>query len=100
MRLCKGCLHKDGSCERIVFPEIHRIMSAMSSSSSSVEEKIRTLPPDLRAEAIHYIDELVKRSKKRSSKTFRCAAEGTLADLGTRYSSVDLQHKALEWRGA
>ena len=38
----------------------------MSSSSSSVEEKIQTLPPDLRAEAIHYIDELVKRSKKRS----------------------------------
>jgi len=72
----------------------------MSSSSSSVEEKIQTLPPDLRAEAIHYIDELVKRSKKRSSRPFRCAAEGTLAELGSKYSSVDLQHKTLEWRGA
>ncbi len=72
----------------------------MSSSSSSVEEKIQTLPTDLRADAIHYIDELVKRSKKRSSKTFRCAAEGSLADLSTRYSSVDLQHMALEWRGS
>ena len=69
-------------------------MSIMS-SSSSVEEKIQTLPPDLRAEAIHSIDELVKRSKKRSPETFRCAAEGTLADLGTSYSSVDLPHKAL-----
>ena len=86
--------------KELYFPKIHRIMSTMSSSSSSVEEKIQTLPPDLRAEAIHYIDELVKRSKKRSSKTFRCAAEGTLADLGNNYSSVDLQHKALEWRRA
>ncbi len=75
-------------------------MRIMSSSSSSVEEKIQTLPPDLRADTIHYIDELVKRSKKKSSKKFRCVAEGTLADLGNRYSSVDLQHKALEWRRA
>lgn len=70
----------------------------MSSSSSSVDEKIRTLPPDLREAAIHYIDELVKRSKKTPYTSFRCAAEGTLSELGARYSSVELQHKALEWR--
>ena len=69
----------------------------MSSSSGSVEDKIRNLPPDLREEAIHYIDELVKRSKRTSPASFRCVAEGTLAELGTRYSSVDLQHKAPEW---
>ncbi len=72
----------------------------MSSSAGSVEEKIRMLPPDLREEAIHYIDELVKRSKRSSRVSFRCAAEGTLAELGKRYSSVELQHKALEWREA
>jgi hypothetical protein len=72
----------------------------MSSSSHSVEEKIRSLPPELRDEAIQYIDELVRRSKKQSPSTFRCVAEGSLAYLGSRYSSVDLQHKAREWRGA
>jgi hypothetical protein len=72
----------------------------MSSSSGSVEEKIRMLSPELREEAIHYIDELVKRSKRVNPTTFRCAAEGTLAELGKRYSSVELQHKALEWREA
>jgi hypothetical protein len=72
----------------------------MSSSSGSVEEKIRMLPPDLREEAIQYIDALVKRSKRPAPATFRCAAEGTLAELGKRYSSVELQHKALEWREA
>ncbi|MDD5144218.1 DUF2281 domain-containing protein [Methanoregula sp.] len=68
----------------------------MSSSSSSVEEKIRTLPPDLKEEAEHYIDELVKRSKKRTSTQFLCVAEGSLEELGSHYSSVDLQHKANE----
>jgi hypothetical protein len=72
----------------------------MSSSTGSVEEKIRMLPPDLREEAILYIDQLVKRSKKSPATAFRCAAEGTLAELGKQYSSVELQHKALEWRGA
>ena len=72
----------------------------MSSSSGSVEEKIRMLPPDLREEAIQYIDELVKRSKRSGPATFRCAAEGSLAELGKRFSSVELQHKALEWREA
>lgn len=72
----------------------------MSSSPGSVEEKIRMLPPDLREEAILYIDQLVKRSKRSSPASFRCAAEGTLAELGKRYSSVELQHKALEWREA
>ena len=72
----------------------------MSSSSGSVEEKIRMLPPDLREEAILYIDQLVKRSKKSTATAFRCTAEGTLAELGKQYSSVELQHKALEWRGA
>jgi hypothetical protein len=72
----------------------------MSSSTGSVEEKIRMLPPDLREEAIHYVNELVKRSKKGKPATFRCAAEGTLAELGKRYSSIELQHKAMEWREA
>ncbi|GEM_PF-2816006 len=64
----------------------------MSSSPGSVEEKIQMLPPDLREEAILYIDQLVKRSKKSPAAAFRCAAEGTLAELGKWYSSVELQH--------
>ena len=64
----------------------------MSSQAGSVEEKIRMLSPELREEAVHYIDELVRRSKRSPAAAFRCAAEGTLAELGKRYSSVDLQH--------
>ena len=64
----------------------------MSSQAGTVEEKIRMLPPDLREEAVHYIDELVRRSKRSPTAAFRCAAEGTLAELGKRYSSIELQH--------
>jgi hypothetical protein len=42
----------------------------MPSSSGSVEDKTRNLPPELQEEAVHYIDELVKLKKnprKRSS---------------------------------
>lgn len=64
----------------------------MSSQTGSVDKKIRMLPPDLRKEAVHYIDELVRRSKRSPAAVFRCAAEGALAELGKRYSSVELQH--------
>jgi hypothetical protein len=64
----------------------------MSSSPGSVEEENQMVPPDLREEAILYIDQLVKRSKKSPAAAFRCAAEGTLAELGKWYSSVELQH--------
>lgn len=70
----------------------------MTSSTRSVEDKINSLPPDLRDEAIQYIDELVRRSKKRTPATFRCVAEGSLAYHGTLHSSVDLQHEASKWR--
>ena len=68
------------------------------SLSESIDEKIRILPPDLREEAIHYIDALVKRSKQTPSGTFRFVAEGTLPEFTSRFSSVDLQHEALLWR--
>ncbi len=71
-----------------------RIMSL----SESVDDKIRILPPDLREDAIHYIDALVKRSKRTTYGTFRFVAEGTRSEFSTRYSSVDLPHEALLWR--
>ena len=68
----------------------------MSWQAGSFEEKIQMLPPDLREEAVHYIDELVRWSKRSPAAAFRCAAEGTLAELGKRYSSVDLQNKSFD----
>jgi Protein of unknown function (DUF2281) len=70
----------------------------MSASSGSVEEKIRMLPPDLREEAIHYIDELVKRKKNSGKKKFRLSWAGGLSDIDKNITSVELQHEAPKWR--
>jgi hypothetical protein len=72
----------------------------MSSSTGSVEEKIRMLPPDLREEAIHFIDELAKRKKNSGKKKFRLGWAGGLSHIDKSVTSVELQHKALEWREA
>ena len=71
----------------------------MSSSDGSVEEKIRMLPPDLRQEAIHFINELAKRKKKPQKKKFRLGWAGGLSHLDKSVTSVELQHEASKWRG-
>ncbi|RPI37117.1 MAG: DUF2281 domain-containing protein [Methanoregulaceae archaeon] len=71
----------------------------MSSSDGSVEEKIRMLPPDLRQEAIHFINELAKRKKKPQKKKFRLGWAGGLSHIDKSVTSVELQHEASKWRG-
>jgi len=71
----------------------------MSSSTGSVEEKIRMLPPDLREEAIHFIDELAKRKKNSGKKKFRLGWAGGLSHIDKSVTSVELQHEASKWRG-
>ena len=71
----------------------------MSSSTGSVEEKIRMLPPDLLEEAIHFIDELAKRKKNSGKKKFRLGWAGGLSHLNKSTTSVELQHEASKWRG-
>jgi len=72
-------------------------MSSMSSVSESVEEKIRRLPPDLQRNLLDYIDSLTRQSERAVSGKFRFEWEGCLSHLKEKYSSVDLQHKALDW---
>jgi hypothetical protein len=59
---------------------------------------IDDLPPDLRSEAIHYIEELAKRKKKPGKKKFRLTWAGGLSHLKKSTTSVELQHAAREWR--
>jgi len=67
-------------------------------SAETVHRMIDDLPPDLRSEAIHYIEELAKRKKKITKKTFRLSWAGGLSHLDKKITSVDLQHEASKWR--
>lgn len=67
-------------------------------TSKSVHRLIDELPPDLREEAIHYIEELARRKKKPAVRKFGLAWAGGLSHLKSSTTSVELQHKAREWR--
>jgi len=66
-----------------------------------IKEKIEALPDTLQKEILDYIDFLLQKYdiEPEFSKTqFDFFWEGGLSDLKDAYTSVELQHKALEWR--
>ena len=67
-------------------------------SAETVHRMIDNLPPDLRSEAIHYIEELAKRKKKPGKKKFQLTWAGGLSHLNKTTTAVELQHAAREWR--
>ena len=66
----------------------------------NIEEKIKKLPDDVIPEVMGYIEFLmVKYDKnKNAGKKIKFDWEGGLSKLKNKYTSVQLQHKALEWR--
>jgi len=65
----------------------------------SLEEMIKELPPELRQEVEGYIRSLIaKRSKKKGGK-LRLDWAGALREFRDQYTALELQKKALQWRG-
>lgn len=65
----------------------------------TVKEKLKELPEDLKKEVLDYIDFLIqKHEKKVKNRKFKFDWEGGLSELKKKYTSVELQHKAMEWR--
>jgi hypothetical protein len=68
-------------------------------SMSELEEIIKELPPDLHQEVVDFARFLMeKRGPKRKGR-MKLEWRGALQDMKDEYTSVDLQHKILEWRG-
>ena len=64
-----------------------------------IETKVRKLPENLKKEVLDYIEFLLeKHESKIKKKEFRYDWEGGLSDLRDEFTSVELQHKASEWR--
>jgi len=64
-----------------------------------LEEKIKNLPQDLHKEVEDYVDLLLVRAKKKTGKKLKLNWAGGLKEYRDGYTSVELQHKILEWRG-
>ena len=65
-----------------------------------IETKVRKLPENLKKEVLDYIEFLLEKhqGKKIKKKRFGYDWEGGLSDLRDEFTSVELQHKASEWR--
>ncbi len=65
-----------------------------------IEAKIEKLPDHIIPEINDFIDFLLSKygHKEIDKSKFKFDWEGGLSKLKNRYTSVELQHKALEWR--
>jgi hypothetical protein len=65
-----------------------------------IQLKTQQLPEALRREVLDYMEFLVKKHKMKKSvaKKFKFDWEAGLFGIREEFSSVELQHKALEWR--
>ncbi len=62
-----------------------------------VERILSQLPPEARKELLDYAEFLLQKYGKKKAPGFEFTWEGKLKDV--KLTSVELQHKALEWRG-
>ena len=64
-----------------------------------IEELIRQLPPDLQQEVADFAQFLLEKRTKKKTRPLRQDWAGALKEYRNQYTSLELQKKALEWRG-
>ncbi len=62
-------------------------------------ELFKMLPDDLKREVLDYIEFLLERRGIKRTGTLKMEWKGALKELREKYTSVELQHKSLEWWG-
>ena len=63
-----------------------------------IEEMVRNLSPELQNEVEDFIQLLLSKQKKKPAKKLRQDWAGALKDYRDKYTSLELQKKALEGR--
>jgi len=70
----------------------------MSNSSNSLLELVNNLPPHFHKEVKDFVENLMKKKDRKTNTTLRQDWAGALKDYKNKYTSLELQKKALEWR--
>lgn len=65
----------------------------------SIEDILKKLPPELREEVADFAESLLKKKTGKKGGTLRQDWAGSLKKYREQYTSLDLQKKALQWRG-
>jgi len=69
-------------------------------NETDIQNKIQNLPKDLKTEVLDYIEFLLNKYQHKNSNkfNFKFDWEGGLSEIKKKFTSVELQHKASEWR--
>ena len=65
----------------------------------SIEEMVKKLPPELKREVEDFVNFLIEKKARKQGRKLRQDWAGALKDYRDKYTSLELQKKALEWRG-
>jgi len=64
----------------------------------TLKEMIDKLPSELQSEVRDFIEFLLEKKMRKAKKKLKFDWAGALKDLRDHYTSVELQHKMVEWR--
>lgn len=65
----------------------------------TLKELVEQLPPELQEEARDFVEFLLEKRVTKQESELKLDWRGALRDLRDKYTSVELQHKILEWWG-
>lgn len=65
----------------------------------TLKELVEQLPPELQQEVRDFVEFLLERRIPKRKGELKLDWRGALRDLREKYTSVELQHKILEWWG-
>ena len=71
----------------------------MKSTSESIIELVNSLPPEYQNEVRDFAQYLLATKVKKNTKKMSMSWAGALRDYRDKYTSLELQKKALEWWG-
>jgi hypothetical protein len=71
----------------------------IDAAGRSLEAVIKELPPELQAEVKDFAEFLLEKKRRKGARPLSQDWAGALRGYRDQYSSLDLQKKALEWRG-
>jgi hypothetical protein len=63
----------------------------------NIQRVVRELSPDLQKEVEDYAKYLLEKKMIKKQSKLKLNWKGALKDIGKEYTSVELQHKSLEW---
>lgn len=66
---------------------------------AKIEAMIKELPPELQQEVEDFVEFLLEKRMRKYGRRLRQDWAGALRDYRDQYTSLELQKRALEWRG-